>query len=333
MLKCCACVAVCILLGLAQILIWKELIHNEIHANEKEAAASAEKILLHEYPILALDHSKWIGHPGRSVSVCAVVRTWVGHSTTLGTSLSSIATASHDEVSIHVIDTGWKAPFTSLGKIVDEFNRLVGFEMAKIANWTSSNSRPLFPISSDIEDWGYIATDMLIGDMVRWNAQAEESGRKKPCMAFYFTNGDNLMARSFFLHTLDAIALGHNIVATNFIHRMHDYKLKGAVFNSEQEMQTTEACGGWRPGLDMEFITQFRRRCVDLAAVVSNASMWERGKYGQRFIINNLGKEGVLHGKSLWRALFTADGGVFGTLASFADAKPYFVRRALIIHQ
>jgi hypothetical protein len=284
------------------------------------------------FPMLAPDERMWDGHPGKDISVCVVVRTWAGHSHALGSMLASLAAAAHRKVSVHLIDTGRKSAFTSLQSIVEEFNGLVGFEMAKVSPRTSNSTRPLFRAVGDMEDWGYISTDVWIGDMVRWNAEAAAEGKPKPCMTFYFTNGDNLMARVFFIQTLDAIARGHNMVATNFIHHVADHQLQGHVFKNQNEMETTTACGGWRPGIDMEFFTQFRPNCVDLASVVSNASMWERDE-SMRFITPRLGKRGMIKAKNIWIQLYIADGTTFHRLASEPDANPHFVRRALIMHQ
>jgi hypothetical protein len=245
---------------------------------------------LRRHCILPLDERMWQGHAGRQVSVCAIVRTWAGHEHCLGALLTTLAASAHQNVSVHVIDTGRTATFTSLPNIVHEFNSLVGFEMVHISKWTSKNTRHLFPGIGDLEDWGYIATDMLIGDILQWNDEATMAGRAKPCMALYITNGDNIMGKSFFLHTLDAMAKGHNMVATNFIHRMADYQMRGKTsFQKDKDMINSRACGGWRPGSDAEFFTQFRRVCVDLAAVVTNASLWNQPEgSGIRFIINKL---------------------------------------------
>ena len=151
-------------------------------------------------------------------------------------------------------------------------------------------------------------------------------------MALYFTNGDNLLTKSFFTHTLDALATGFNVVATNFVHHMADYQLRGKAFSSLQDMQATNACGGWRPGVDMEFFTQIRPNCVDLASVVTNTSIWEQNPE-IRFITTRLGKRGLVKRKALRIQLFIADGVTFEKIAALPAANPHLIRRALVVHQ
>jgi hypothetical protein len=280
-----ACLASCILVWMLQVHLAKEMeITNPFH-NAMATSFSPPK----RHTMLSLDEKMWQGNAGRDISVCVIVRTWVGHTHCLGAMLATLAAGAHPDVSVFLVDTGRKEAFTSLHDIVEQFNINVGFKMARISERTSNNSRPLFPAIGDMEDWGYIATDMAISDMLQRNKDAVAQGFAKPCQTLYITNGDNIMGKGFFLHTLHAVAKGHNIVATHFIHRMADYQMQGHTsFTSDTHMHATNACGGWRPGVDAEFFTQFRRVCVDLAAVVTNASMWEQDEGGIRFLVNRL---------------------------------------------
>jgi len=82
-----------------------------------------------------------------------------------------------------------------------------------------------------------------------------------------------------------------------------------------------------------------------LGSVVSNASLWDRGKNGVRFIanivddanaVNTGGKDAQLLStlkRKLRQRIFEADGLTFEVLAAFNDSRPYCIRRALMIHQ
>jgi hypothetical protein len=281
--------------------------------------------------LLSLDEPMWKGHPGRNISSCVIVRTWAGHAHSLGAMLATTAAAAHRDISIHIIDTGSKEAFTSLPGLVSAFNSLVGFEMAHVSNRTTPNSRPLFPSIGDMEDYGYIATDLLIDDMLKWNAMATASRRRKPCETLYITNGDNIVAKTFFLHMLDAVAKGHNLVASNFVHKGSDFQMRGHTLTSEGVMLSTLACGGWRPGRDKEMFAQLRTRCIDLAAVVTNASMWENGA---RFVTGLLQDSAFAsRGRKGQKQIIMADGNTFGGLSRREGANPLIIRRALMFHQ
>jgi hypothetical protein len=216
--------------------------------------------------MLSLDDKLWAVHPGKNISLCVVIRTYSGHSHTLGAMLATLAAAVHRKTSLFLIDTGMKEAFTFLPNIVGQFNDLVGFELAKVSRWTSNNSRPLIPALQGYyraDDWGYAATDMVLNDILRQNAKAASAGRPMPCTALYFTNGDNLIGKSFFVATLNAIARGHNIVATNFVDKAQ-WHLGGIPFQTKEQMKDSSNCGPWRSGTDMELVVQFKRGCVDL---------------------------------------------------------------------
>jgi hypothetical protein len=290
-------------------------------AEGEQLPASSKDLRVFRFPILELGGEKWERHPGKDVSLCVVIRTFAGHQHALGAMLASLAAAAHPHTSVYLIDTGMKEPFTSLPAIVKEFNALVGFEMAKVSNRTSNNSRPLIRALQGFEDWGYAATDMVINDLLQLNAAANKAGQPKPCMALYFTNGDNLIAKSFFVETLDAMARGHNIVATNYIEYKHQRVKKG--------LNLQPFCGAWRSGKDVEMNPKFKVACVDLAAVVTNATLWERGARGVRFIANALTDGVPVAGRATrrheWR-IYAADGYAYQELAALKDENPAFVR-------
>jgi hypothetical protein len=288
-------------------------------------------IQAHRFPMLALDKNMWEGHSGKNVSMCIVVRTYAGHLHVLGALLASLAAAAHNKISIYLVDTGKHEAFTALPKIAKEFNNLVGFEMAKVSDRTSENSRPLVPYLKGFEDWGYAATDMVINDLLQLNDEAVQSGSQKPCMTLHFTNGDNLVGKSFFLATLDAIAQGHNLVATNFIHRGYGTHVDSIPTKSMKMLQTTSACGPLRVGSDVEVFSQWKIGCIDLGAAVINASLFEKGirfvsKFDEDFV-KQQPKEKVRY------RILTTDGTTFHALASSKDANPTFIRRALMFHQ
>jgi hypothetical protein len=238
--------------------------------------------------------------------------------------LASLAAAAHNKTSVYLVDTGSEEAFTSLLTITKEINDLVGFDMAKVSKWTTKNSRPMLPALEGYKDWGYAATDMVINDLVKLNSEAAAAGLPIPCKTLYFTNGDNLMAKEFFVATLDAIAQGHNVVGTNFI----EYKM-------QKIGRQRSNCGGWRTGTNVEFSSQFRLNCIDLAAVVSSASLWEQGDRSIRFIANSL-RANLTHPKDVRQQeirIFGADGYTAEALVAQKDSNPHIVNRALVIHQ
>jgi hypothetical protein len=297
---------------------------------ERESTQSSQPVHSSRFPVLAPDENMWAGHPGNNVSVCVVVRTYAGHANKLGAMLASLAAAAHTKTSVFLVDTGAVKPFTSLPTIAKELNELVGFDMFKVSNRTSNNSRPLIPALQGYEDWGYAATDMVLGDLLQLNAEAVKAGLPKPCMALYFTNGDNLMATAFFVATLDKIAGGHNIVGTNYI----EYTTQEPSLRNEKDFRNTSECGAWRSGSDVEMYPKFRVTCIDLAAVVTNATLWESGQRGVRFVANSLhsGLVGDAAKRQQWR-IYAADGYAFEKLVAIKDANPHIVRRTLFFHQ
>jgi hypothetical protein len=260
--------ALIVVLGVCfiQLAIWQGVGQYDVglfRASQSQSTGNATDVNatspLHQ--MLSLDDHMWENQPGRNITSCVIVRTWQGHARTLGATLANLASAAHGDMTIYVIDTGQNA-FDSMSKIVLTFNSLVGFELAQVSKWTSHTARQIFPAIGDLKDYGYISTDLVIDEIIQRNARAQSVGERKPCMTIHVTNGDNIVAKTFYLHTLNAVANGHNIVATNFMHKGSDFGLKGVSLQSDREMMLSTACGGWRPGLDKEIFTQFRQRYV-----------------------------------------------------------------------
>jgi hypothetical protein len=80
-------------------------------------------------------------------------------------------------------------------------------------------------------------------------------------------------------------------------------------------------------------------------SVVSNASLWDRGEKGVRFIANIVDDANTVNNQrkdakllfalmtKLRKRIFVADGLTFEVLAAFNDSRPFLIKRALMFHQ
>jgi hypothetical protein len=174
---------------------------------------------------------------GAALRPCAIVRTYGGQGSRILTLLSSLLLGGHPGLHIILMDTG-HVPFVGLQHAVTLANALAGRHAVTLTSHNRTESHARFGVGDDVEDYGYIATDLAINDLVlAWKAavggKSSFPGSKGAildaaledvmCDSIFVTNGDNVYGLEFLLATTNAIANGAGAVATGWVsHYNHD---------------------------------------------------------------------------------------------------------------
>ena len=185
------------------------------------------------------DAAQWqnlVGDAIASESTCVIVRTYAAQRNTLVALLGSLAASRHPGLFITLVDTGRELPFPDLHALADLFSNalLERPQAVSVSRWGYNNSRALFPALAR-EDFGYVATDLAIEDLLfgLWPLKADGS-HLLHCDTFVVTNGDNLYSARFLPTTLAAMAAGADMVGVHWV--------------SHYNLSTNDFAGGTRDG-------------------------------------------------------------------------------------
>ena len=156
-----------------------------------------------------------------AASVCMVVRTFEGHRNKLMVLLSTVLLWDHPALTIYLLDTGKGDAFTALPDVANMTSRIAGRPGAvRVSHWRNAESRAAFPQLGDIEDHGYIATDLTIDDILAMRQAARDAGTppaELPCDTLIITNGDNLYGFEYLSATQEAMRAGAVMVNTHWV--------------------------------------------------------------------------------------------------------------------
>lgn len=266
-------------------------------------------------PLLS-SHKAWAATP----PACVVVRIHSKQRNGLLPTYASLVHSAPLNTRVIFVDTGDEA-FTELPSLVADFNQLTEQPLAQVSRWDQKLSRAQFP-NFTANDFGYIATDLVIEDLLEERADARRRNASLPCELLLVTNGDNLYGRAFFEATIGALSAeaGVGLVATHFVSHYYWWT-----------PEKSGKCGPFRDGSDAEFATCMGENNVDLGAVLMRTSLFEtltliETTHPKRFVVDRLRIDKESHPRT-----FSLDGQLFGFFASKTGTK--VIRRTLFVHQ
>lgn len=177
---------------------------------------------------------------GSQVRVCMIVRTFAGHRNKLVALLASVLLWQHAHLTITLVDTGSEA-FVDLPLIAELTSAISGRAgSVRISHWRRDAARSRFPQLGDLEDHGYVATDLAMEDVLEDRKAARLAGTPEdelPCNSLIITNGDNLYSFEYLAATLEAMAGGAELVSTHWVSH-YDMKKEWILGWGEVRMQT-----------------------------------------------------------------------------------------------
>jgi len=250
------------------------------------------------------------------------VRTHSKHRNGLLPTYASLVHSAPLNTRVFFVDTGDEA-FTELPSLVANFNHLTEQPLAQVSRWDQKLSRAQFPNFKE-NDFGYIATDLVIEDLLEERSDARRRNAALPCELLLVTNGDNLYSRAFFEATIGTLSeAGVDLVATHFVSHYDQSWM--------WTPETSGICGPFRTGSDAEFATCITENHVDLGTVLMKTSLFEtltldETTHPKRFVVDRLRIDKESHPKTV-----SLDGNLFGFFASKTGTK--VIRRTLFVHQ